>query len=113
MVMEETMKPGQRRRFEEGIALTDGDLKVMLFPNCITISANNHNGMGILNTLGVIEKYTLDTNNVDLYRDGMGDIHLVEVFFTQDEKDNVSLCPNCYSMTKTYIGKCGKCKGEK
>jgi len=30
-----------------------------------------------------------------------------------EPKDKISLCGDCYCMTKTVDGKCGKCKGEK
>jgi hypothetical protein len=32
---------------------------------------------------------------------------------SKQEEDEISLCKNCYSMTKTIKGKCGKCGGKK
>lgn len=30
-----------------------------------------------------------------------------------DDPDEISLCTNCYCMTHTVQGKCGKCKADK
>jgi archaellum component FlaC len=32
---------------------------------------------------------------------------------SKEKKSNISLCKNCFCMTKTIKGKCGKCKAEK
>jgi hypothetical protein len=32
---------------------------------------------------------------------------------SKEGKDEISLCKNCYSMTKTIKGKCGKCGSKK
>lgn len=80
-----------RRKVEDGLVLSENDLKVMAFADCITISANNCNGIAMLNTLGVVDKYCKNVNNVTMYRDGVGMIHLIEVYFDRDRSE-VSLC---------------------
>lgn len=48
-------------------------------------------------------KYYLDTHNGEEYKE----------FRTEVEGPDISLCKNCWCMTKTIDGKCGKCGQDK
>lgn len=65
-----------------------------------------------------------DSPNTAYYRWGAANVeirackkHMLEIFDalneSQNEEDALSLCPNCFCITKTFNGKCGKCKEEK
>ena len=77
------MIPGQRRKHSDGrvIVHNNNGIRVMLHRDCITINAMDREGMGTLNLLGSIEKALIDKDNVVITRDGMGDIHLIEIYY--------------------------------
>jgi hypothetical protein len=59
--------------------------------------------------------YILDTGERIHHNpeDGAVDLAIKMLHTIADNPDEVSLCNNCYCMTKTIHGKCGKCKVKK
>ena len=92
---------GQRRKYEDGktIVHNNNGIKVMIHKDCITISANDREGMSILNTLGYLEKVLINSNNVNIVRDGVGDIHLIELYYDIECSQNIPMF-----MTSEHYG---------
>lgn len=69
--------PGIRREAINGKTLIDdGHVIVRLFDDCMVIGASTKEGIKRLNTLELKE-----ANNVILYKDGVGAVHTMEVYF--------------------------------
>lgn len=59
--------------------------------------------------------YILDTGERIMHDPEDGAIALaIKMLHTiHEDPDELSLCNNCYCMTKTWHGTCGKCKAKK
>lgn len=82
------MIPGQRRKYSDGVTLIQhsSGLKIVLYKDCIVITALNHMGIITLNFPGVVNHFLKDQPNVKLYKDAIGEIHCIEIYYEEKFK---------------------------
>lgn len=68
-----------------------------------------------VNRLEELGVYVLDTGERVMHNPDEGAVALaIKMLHTiEDDPDELSLCENCYCMTKTWHGTCTKCRAKK
>lgn len=81
----------------------------------ITINGNTIYARTAVNRLKERGVYIDDAGNIIEHNPKNGAVALAikMLELIEDNPDVLSLCKNCYCMTKTINGKCGKCKDNK
>ncbi len=59
--------------------------------------------------------YILDTGERIIHEpeDGVAALAIKMLHTIADDPDELTLCDNCFCMTKTWHGTCGKCRAKK
>jgi len=76
---------GNRRKFDNGYIICDKDVRVMIHHDCVTVSANTVQGILIMSG---INDYLKDVENINVFRDVNGDIHMIEVEILREISGN-------------------------